>query len=182
MEDRLVDGVGPLETPRKVIPWRFCKPDHVCLKMNFHVAQGNSGWMHVLYVPLFKVLHLTQGLYGSFLKLLAGSLPSQVDSLLPLLSSSFPLPNRCHLPARNVFAVRRYQSFCGGVCRRAAKHPQSGKLPPPAPSRMMSRKEHIFSSATGRPLVHAARLLLCSSADPADSSEPGEAIQKRVYQ
>ena len=31
---------GPLETPRKVIPRRFSKPDHVCLKMNFHVAQG----------------------------------------------------------------------------------------------------------------------------------------------
>lgn len=144
---------------------------------------NRGGCMYYMSLYL-KFSILTQGLYGKFPETTCRfpSFPGGFSPFL-LLSSSFPLPNRCHLPCAERFCCTQVPELLRGSL--AAERPsilnQASCLPGSLQDDV-SQGNYIFSSATGRPLVHAARSVTVLIRRPRRFYLSLGRRQKRVYQ
>lgn len=134
---------------------------------------------------------LTQGLYGKFPETTACRFPSFRGGFSPflLLSSSFPLLNRCHLPCAERFCYTQVPEPLRRslAAERLSILNQASCLPCSLQDDVL-QGNYIFSSAIGRPLVRdwppaGPRCPLCYCAHPQTPqilSEPGEVTEARL--
>ena len=118
--------------------------------------QGRCMYYMSLYLQ-FSIL--TQGLYGKFPETTACRFPSFRGGFSPflLLSSSFPLLNRCHLPCAERFCYTQVPEPLRRslAAERLSILNQASCLPCSLQDDVL-QGNYIFSSAIGRPLVHDA--------------------------
>lgn len=147
--------------------------------------RANQG-RRMYYMSLYlKFSILTQGLYGKFLETTACRFPSFPGGFSPflLLSSSFPLLNRCHLPCVERFCCTPVPELLRRslAVERLSILNQTSCLPGSLQDDVL-QGNYIFSSAIGRPLVHDARSVTVLIHRPRRFYLSLGRRQRRVYQ